>query len=241
MRLRILHTNDLHGKLTPGKAAFIRRIKEDSRDPCCYFDTGDCIKSGNLAIPLKPESAWELLSQAGCDAGVPGNRESHPLQIAFLAKLEGHKHPLLCANLRAKKGENPLQPALLLPRGGITVGLVGVMVPIVTARMATQAASAYLWDQPIPVAKRLGEAMRSEADCLIALTHIGYKNDLLLAGQTEAFDIVLGGHSHTVLGEPTREGETWICQGGAFGRFLGDYTWEKGKGLLSYRLLELPA
>ncbi len=63
LNLTILHTNDLHGKLTPESAAKIRELKTEET---LYADCGDCTKSGNLAIPLKDDPAWALLDAAGC-------------------------------------------------------------------------------------------------------------------------------------------------------------------------------
>ena len=44
-------------------------------------------------------------------------------------------------------------------------------------------------------------------DCLIALTHIGFKTDQQLAAECPEIDIILGAHSHTVLEIPVRAGE----------------------------------
>lgn len=235
MRLVILHTNDFHGTLTPAKADYIATLKTAET---LYFDTGDCIKTGNLGIPLKPEKVWELLARAGCDAGVLGNRETHVLPAAFKAKIEGHVHPLLCANLRGKDGSRPLASHKTFPIVGLRVGVFGIMVPMVTERMATKGASAYLWDPPIAVAKEQIAQLRGEVDCLIALTHIGHKQDFVLAETCPEIDIILGGHSHTVISSPELVGKTWICQGGSHGKFVGRYEWVDGQ--LSGGLLPLP-
>lgn len=237
MELSILHTNDFHGTLTPEKAVQIAQLKQDRT--ALYFDCGDCVKAGNLAIPLKPERCWPLLAEAGCDAGAIGNRESHLLPSAFFAKIAGHQHPLLCANLRAKDGSRPLPSHLTLEHQGCSVGVIGTMVAMVTPRMATQAASSYLWDPPIPAVAALAVELRTRVDCLIVLSHIGYKQDIEMATRVPELDLILGGHSHTVLSQPTVVGNTAICQGGSHGRYLGSYRWEKGEGLVTAELVEL--
>lgn len=224
MRVSILHTNDLHGCLTPAKAETIRQTKGAAEQPCLYFDSGDCIKAGNLSVPLAPEEAWPLLAEAGCDASVMGNRESHLLEAAMRAKLKGAVHPALAGNIRTKSGDRPFPGFLELMAGDVRVGVVGVMVPMVTRSMASALASAYLWDPPIPTAVDLASDLRERADLLIALTHIGLKADQELAA-LGTFDIILGGHSHSVLEQPLQIGSTWICQGGSHGRFLGRYVW----------------
>jgi 2',3'-cyclic-nucleotide 2'-phosphodiesterase (5'-nucleotidase family) len=71
--------------------------------------------------------------------------------------------------------------------------------------------------------------MRAECDILIALTHIGFKRDIELAQTAPQIDIIFGGHSHTVLTKPHREGRTYICQGGSHNRFAGVYEWSDGE------------
>lgn len=236
MTITILHTNDLHGSLNPAKSDFIRTLRESAD---FLFDSGDCIKAGNLAIPLKQDPAWRLLAQAGCDAGTLGNRESHILESAFKAKLAGSTYPILCANLKRRDGTLPLNAHHVFEVRGLKVGLFGVMVPMVTTRMATQVASAYLWDPAIPTAVEQVSLLRSKVDLLIALTHIGLAQDRLLAAQCPDLDLILGGHSHSILMEPEKIGNVAICQGGSHARFVGRYVWEKGHGLTEAALIPL--
>jgi len=217
-----LHTNDFHGKLTPERVARLAGLREEAD---LYFDSGDSILAGNLAYPLKAEAVWPLLADLRCTASVPGNRESHPLAAAFRAKLAGVAHPILCGNLRLKDGTRPFPGTMRLEANGVRVGVAAAMVEMVTARMKTQAASAYLWEPALPTLRELGERLRPEVDLLIALTHIGHRRDRELA-EDGLYDVILGGHSHTVLTEPERVGKTWICQGGSHGRFVGLYAWD---------------
>jgi len=236
LNLVLLHTNDLHGKLTAAAADRLLSLKPENG---LYLDSGDCVKAGNLAVPLRDDPAWALLRRAGCDVGVLGNRETQVVAPAFKGKIAGAGHPLLCGNLRTKSGERPLPGTLVLEAGGFRVGVVGVMVPMVTERMATKAASAYLWDPPIPTAAALATELRSQVDCLIALTHIGYAEDLKLAEACPSFDLVLGGHSHLALSSPARVGRVWVMQGGSHGRLVGRYEWSAKAGLVSAELLPL--
>jgi len=234
LALTILHTNDLHGKLSDAKLPTRLEARQGAD---LYFDSGDAVKSGNLAFPVGPEEVWPRLAAARCDAGVIGNRETHLLERAFLAKTSGAAHPLLCANLRRKDGTRPLPASVVLEAGGLRVAVVGVSVPMVTEGMAAKAASAFLWDAPIPSAQSEVEALRPTVDLLVVLSHIGHTQDLALAHSVEGIDLVLGGHSHTVLNEPVKVGDTWVCQGGSHARFIGRYTWSPGLGLTEAALL----
>lgn len=236
MRLTIFHTNDFHGKLTPELSERIRQYREPGS---VYFDCGDLIRTGNLGIPTREDPGWALLGHAGCDAAVPGNRESHVLSSAFEAKIQGARQPLLCANLRRKAGGRPLPATLAMERNGVRIGLIGAMVPMVTERMAARMVSDFLWDPPIPAIASAAEELRPRVDLLIALTHLGLAADLELAERVPSLDLILGGHTHKVLEEPARVGTVAVCQAGSHGRFLGRYEWEDSRGLVSARLLPL--
>ncbi|HWD40564.1 MAG TPA: hypothetical protein VG944_17075 [Fimbriimonas sp.] len=212
----------MHGTLTSAKLA---RLKELRAECDLYFDSGDAIKTGNVGVPLKPEPVWPMLDELRCNASVLGNRETHLWTGPFEAKLKGAVHPVLCANLRHKDGSRPLPGHVMIQAQGVRIGVVGVMVPMVTERMKTQAASAYLWDPPVPTALRLAEELSSSVDVLFALTHIGHRQDVVLA-ESGAFQVIFGGHSHTVIHEPQKVGRTWVCQGGSHNRFAGVYRWD---------------
>jgi 2',3'-cyclic-nucleotide 2'-phosphodiesterase (5'-nucleotidase family) len=234
----LVHTNDLHGKLSREKLAFLLSLRKGAD---LYFDSGDCIRAGNLALPLGTDPAWELLAEANCSASVPGNRESHPLASGRKAKFRGLGHTVLCANWNDKRGASVFPThAFFDVRKGLRVAAFGVMVPIVTAKMSTQAASQYLWEAPIPVAVALAAELRKKADLVIALTHIGITQDRKLAEATSDIDLILGGHSHTVLEKPEVVCGTPICQGGSHARYIGRYILEVGRGLKKAELLPWP-
>lgn len=222
-RLRILHTNDLHGHFTPPRAEALRPVRAQCD---LYFDCGDLIKTGNLGVPLSPDPAWARLALLHCSASVIGNRETHLMEIPFRAKLDGATHPVLCANLRRASGAIALPGTWSTTIQGLRVVVVGVSVAMVTKRMAASAISAYLWEDPIATAMTEAERLRSQADVLIALTHIGLTQDKRLAEATELYDLILGGHSHDVVSPPVQIGRTWIGQAGSHGRFYGLYEYD---------------
>lgn len=236
--LRLIHLNDLHGNLRTEHVGVISAFRTDN---CLCLETGDGIQAGNLGIPAKEEKVWGLFAQVPIDAGTIGNRETHLIASAFEAKLRGHQHPLLCANLTRKDdGSSPLPGSLILERHGWRIGLLGVSVAMVTAKMAARAASAFIWEDPIAAAQREARALRPAVDLIIALTHIGLSQDKRLAEAVPEIDLILGGHSHSVLDSPIRENQTWICQGGSHARFVGVYDLDIRTKQLAGGLFPLP-
>jgi 5'-nucleotidase len=222
---RFLHTNDMHGTLTPEIASQLNSLRSDCD---FYFDSGDCIKTGNLGIPLKPDSVWLELKGLGLTASVLGNRETHPLTSAAEMKTRGATHDVLVANMTSLSGEQVYAPYKIYKHNGIHIGVFGVMVPMATERMRTRAAWSYRWSSPIARAIEVTHELRPQCDVLIALTHIGNGEDHQLAKECPGIDVILGGHSHTVLQQPEKIRNTVICQGGSHNRFAGVYQWNRG-------------
>lgn len=226
----------MHGTLDSKRRDWLRGLRSKVD---LYFDSGDAVKAGNLGMPMRPEPVWGFLGELDCTASVLGNREAHILEAGFRAKTAGAGHPLLCANMRRRDGDLVLPGSLELTVHGVRVGVVAVMVPMVTERMRTQSASAFLWDPPIAAAVERASELRARVDLLVGLTHIGHRQDLELAHASPHFDLILGGHSHTVLSVPVRVGQTLIGQGGSHCRFAGLYDWDSERGW-SGTLLPIP-
>lgn len=223
MSIRFLHTNDLHGKLDEAVSAQLHELRKDVD---FYFDSGDAIQSGNLAMPRTVDPVWAAFASLECTASVIGNRETHPLRKVLEKKIEGHVHPVLCGNLTAKDGSAFLPRNLTLEHDGTKIGVVSTMVAMATPRMKTAGAWFGLWSDPIRTVIDLAREIRPTVDLVVALTHIGFSQDRLVAQQSGDIDIIFGGHSHTVLEQPVKENHTWIVQGGSHARFAGVYEWD---------------
>lgn len=229
-----LHTNDLHGKLTAAAAEVIAELRNDAD---FYFDGGDCVKAGNMAAPRSPEPVWSLLEACRCSASVPGNREFHISAAGFRAKLAGCVHPVVCANLKWNGDPRGLllasaDPAAvdpLLPEVVFEdVGVFGLMVPMVTARMAARHISAFVNTSPVDEAQACVQRLRGEGKTVICLSHLGASKDRDLAAKVDGIDIIFGGHSHDLLDPPIKVGSTWICQSGSYAHQVGRYRYEGG-------------
>jgi 2',3'-cyclic-nucleotide 2'-phosphodiesterase (5'-nucleotidase family) len=67
----------------------------------------------------------------------------------------------------------------------------------------------------------LAEVRRKGARLIVLLTHLGLDEDTRLAAAVEGIDVIVGGHSHTVVTDPVTVGRTRIVQAGSHGLYLG--------------------
>ena len=246
--LTVLHTNDFHNHLSAPQAAYIQSEK-GKRENVLLLDSGDAISAGNVGVRPGGEPILTLMSAIGYDAMTLGNREFHVADTLLRLKISKADFPALCANIRWRedKGETlPVLPSWVktLPNG-LRVAVFGLTVPMVTPRMTARLVSAFVFDDPVQAARDQIARLRPKADALIALTHIGLREDERLAAACPELDLIVGGHSHHKLHEPSVVGGVSIVQAGWFGHFLGEtqLAWQGGlpKPVVTGHLAALPA
>jgi 2',3'-cyclic-nucleotide 2'-phosphodiesterase (5'-nucleotidase family) len=221
----ILHTNDFHNKLSSEQANFIRMRKSVSGANTLLFDAGDAISAGNVGVRLGGEPILERMGEIGYDAMTLGNREFHVSDSLLRHKIGSARFPVLCANISYQKQQSTELPVIPYVNktldNGLKLCIIGVTVPMVTSRMAARAISSYLFGDPVECVCRLLPQIRKTVDVVIALTHIGIKEDQRLAEACPSLDLIIGGHSHVVQSPALLVGAVPIVQAGWFGHYLG--------------------
>jgi 2',3'-cyclic-nucleotide 2'-phosphodiesterase (5'-nucleotidase family) len=81
--------------------------------------------------------------------------------------------------------------------------------------------------------------LKKKYGILIALSHLGIDDDLRLADSMPQFDVILGGHSHTLIGKPVTENGVMILQAGANLKYCGKTTLTIVKGKVTGRTDEI--
>lgn len=242
--LHILHTNDFHNHFSESQAVFVAE-KRDELDNALLLDAGDAISAGNIGVRPGGEPILARMSKVGYDAMTMGNREFHVADAILRMKIANASFPILCANIRWRDDQGsalPLTSSItrVLPNG-LRVSVFGLTVPMVTARMAARVVSAFLFDDPVLIAQQQIDALRSTSDILIALTHIGLREDERLARACPNLDLIIGGHSHNILESSTVVNTVPIVQGGWFGHYLGHVIIDFAEGRAAVRSGELIA
>lgn len=223
-KLSLLHVNDTESVLEPWpRLAAI--IKERRRAGHCdlLLHAGDVKLGPAAALPQV-----KILNHLQFDGVAVGN---HDLDKKGPDALEQQaallKMPLLCANVIGR----PFRPFRLLRRQGLRVAVCGVTTRDLTTLLPQRFLDGLMMQDPAEALQALVPRLRQTADLVVVLSHCGYAADRAIAGAVPGIDLVVGGHSHHLLAEPVRVGDTWILQAGAFGEYIGwaDVTLADGK------------
>ena len=227
IKLTILHTNDLHGRVEQLLciATLVRRIRsevEANMGYCLYLDAGDSEDTSHLESSLTKGSAMEaILRGADCDYAALGNAiplRYGPESVENLAIHFGK--PLLCGNMFNAQGNliNGLEPYTIQIFGNLKVGLIGLTDPMDVYRGVFKLDA----KKPDDVLPGLIEEVRSQgAKFIILLSHLSSSADQHVAENIPGINVIIGGHDHKKLYPPLDIKGTLIVQAGEYGQFLG--------------------
>ncbi len=227
-RIVIFHSNDIHGKIDNfAKVAAIIEAERKTSENVYYFCAGDNFTGNPVIDQYDPpgEPMLELLNRLGLDLLCPGNHE-------FDTGLENLKRfaararfPMVSANIQAPPGVLPLlRPSVLLKtRNGIKIAVFGlIQIEAGNGLPSTHPdkVKGLVFSEPLAKAREMA-GLRAGCNVLIGLTHIGYDQDVLLAGQMPELDAIIGGHSHTRVDPAENINGVLVAQAGSDNRYLG--------------------
>ena len=194
----ILHTADLHNRLSPAAARQLKSLKEGEEG--LLLDAGDAVAAGNLGFRLWGEPILRRMAEIGYDGMAMGNRESHPMRRVLERKLQDASFPVLAANLVGKRQRAPegVRRHMVFERGGARVAVIGFAPQMTQPGSVWARVTDYVFEEPVGVARRLARELKESADLVVCLSHCGEEIDRQLAA-VEEVDLVLGGHSHRDL------------------------------------------
>lgn len=249
--LVVLHTNDMHSWFAPrqgrlaggelvelGGAAVLGGMIRDRRaqhpDVHLYLDAGDLFQGTPISTLTQGQGSIEIMNLLAPDACAIGN---HEFDYGVQAQREAFgqaRFPVLQANVRQTGSGALFYPgSIRFQRNGLEIAVLGLNTDELFDMCDRSKLTGVEVLPSEDVARRWLDETR-DADLRICLSHRGYRADSLLALRVPGFDLIIGGHSHTVLEQPLKIGGSWIAQAGDFGRYLGvDSLWvEPGTGLV---------
>ncbi len=249
LKLTILHINDPHAhylpyveKATEGQVGgfarmetLIKDIEAESRyqgRETLLLMSGDLLTGTPFSMAFKGDMGAELLNAMGFDAMAVGNHE-FDYGLDNLLRLKGlFKFPLLSANIKDQGGKAIFEPFVEKQFPGLTtkifiLGLTTRETPVTTH---PKNINGLTFEDPAASADKILQGV-SEKELVIALTHLGFREDEKLAQGVPRINVIIGGHSHTALFSPQEIGKTVIAQAGYYSKYLGrlDIDFEDGR------------
>lgn len=185
------------------------------RDNVLKLHAGDAI-TGDLYYTLfKGEADAALMNEVCFDAFALGNHEFDDGD-AGLAQFLDHLNsgecqtPILASNVKPEVGVSPLaknretdyiRPWVIRDVGGIQVGIVGIVIGNKTKNSSNPDATTQFLDETETAQKMIDELTGRGVKHIVLLTHYQYLNDLAMARKLTGVDVIIGGDSHTLLGD----------------------------------------
>ena len=224
-KLTILHTNDWHSHIDPfpadaprhaneggiaRRSALINQIRKEEKN-VLLLDAGDAFQGTPYFNFYKGKLEFELMSEIGYDAATIGNHEFDNGLEGIDNQLPYAKFPFICSNYDFSDTilAGKTIPNKVFERGGLRIGVYGLGVEL-DGLVAPNKFGKTRYLDPLKVALEQEKYLREEqqADMVICLSHLGYKykdhkiSDQVIADNTFATDLIIGGHTHTFLEHP---------------------------------------
>ena len=239
--LTLLHSNDLHGdfladnvdeKLLGGismLSGYVSQVKQTHPNPL-YCIAGDMLQGSLIDSEFKGVSTIEIMNMLNPDIVSLGNHEID-YGLAHLLFLERcAKFPIVNANLFIKRPYTRLfKSHKILKIDGMKVLFIGIVTQEVMQNIRLDNLLGSLVDVKDAAREvgRICNAYRSvDIDFTILLTHIGFEEDKRLAALLDpvwGVDLIIGGHSHTVLEQPAEVNGVLIAQAGVGTNQIGHF------------------
>jgi 5'-nucleotidase/UDP-sugar diphosphatase len=250
-KFTILHSNDFHGDFLAevkgeGKGSligglallsgYINKIRKE-----------DMVQGSLIDAEWKGISTMEIMNYLAPDVVALGNHEfDYGLpHLLFLEKMANF--PIVNANLYIKKyNKRLMKPYEIISKAGFDILFTGIITEKIMDSLKLDkliGSFVTLEDASKEVGKICNVYKNDDIDLTILLTHIGYDSDIALAKMLNpewGVDMIIGGHSHTILEKPANVNGILIAQAGVgsdqIGRFdivvdddtnsIVDYKWQ---------------
>lgn len=200
-----------------GFARVVTKIKELEATKTNYLKlhAGDAI-TGDLFFTLfEGEADAAMMNEVCFDAFSLGNHEFDRGDAGLKKFLDYLSTPLcstkvLAANVVPKVGVSPLapnsatdyfKPYFIKEFGDEKVAIIGIDIAKKTQNSSNPDETTQFLDEKETAQKYIDELTKQGINKIILMTHYQYKNDLELAKQLKGVDIIVGGDSHTLLGD----------------------------------------
>ena len=219
-KLTLLHSNDLHGDFLAEKvddkliggvsrlSGYINKVRNEEEN-VIYSISGDMFRGSLIDSEFQGLSTIEIMNLLAPDVVTIGNHEADYglAHMLFIEKCASF--PIINSNMYIKYINKRLFNSHYIKEiDGMRVLFIGVLTEEVIKNTKSQGLINTLIDiqDAADEVSKICDAFRTEdIDLTVLLTHIGFEEDKRLAEILDpacGVDIIIGGHSHTLLTEP---------------------------------------
>jgi 5'-nucleotidase len=224
--ITVLHTNDTHSHIEPfspehaqypnmggvaRRYSLINSIRKENPNTL-LLDAGDIFQGTPYFNFYGGEVEFKLMSKLGYDAATIGNHDFDNGIEGLLAQMPHADFPFLSANydFRNTVLEGMVNPYKVFTKDGVRIGVFGIGIEL-KGLVSKKLYKETKYFDPIEITRSTVSKLKNEENCelVICLSHLGYQykddkiSDLQLAATTKDIDLIIGGHTHTFLPEPT--------------------------------------
>ncbi|RRI07853.1 LysM peptidoglycan-binding domain-containing protein [Mesorhizobium tamadayense] len=261
--LNILHFNDWHsriegnnkyestcsaeeetkGECIGGAGRLVTAIAEQRKklegQNVLLLNAGDSFQGSLFYITYKGAAEEEFLNQMKPDAVTLGNHEFDDGESALVPYLDKAKFPVVSANVvpNDKSGAaGKIKPSIVVEVGGQKIGIVGAVTND-TPELASPGPNIAIADDVKSITAEVEKLKGEGINKIIAVTHIGYNRERDVIAKIPGIDVVVGGHSHTLLSntDPKAAGpyptmvdnpdgyKVPVVQAASYSKYLGEF------------------
>lgn len=250
-KLVILHTNDTHSAIEPNadgtggalqRKAVIDSVRNAERN-VITVDAGDMVQGSLYFKYFRGDVEYPVMNMTGYDIRVLGNHEFDNGMADLAEKYKTVEGARLSANydFTGTELEGVFQPYVIKKVKGKKIGFFGLNVD--PESLIARKNIDVRFKEIIPTANEIARELKHSKGCdlVVAVTHIGYvkdnekTTDVELAEASRDIDIIIGGHSHTLIDPSHPEKypsliknadgrEVRVVQTGKYGKFIGKIT-----------------
>ncbi|MCC7302963.1 MAG: metallophosphatase [Bacteroidia bacterium] len=225
VKLTVLHTNDVHSHIDPfpnndprypgwggagRRAALIRRIRQEETH-VLLLDAGDTFQGTPYFNYYGGELEFKLMTEMGYDASTIGNHDFDNGLEGLEKQLPHAGFPFLCSNYDFSNTvlHDKTLAYKIFQKGPLKIGVFGLGIELEGLVMKKNYGKT-IYKDPIRTAAHYARFLRYDLGCdlVICLSHLGYKypnkkfSDTDLAEISRNIDLIIGGHTHTLLEKP---------------------------------------
>jgi len=274
--LNILHFNDFHsrydsinkydsncdadteaagecfGGMGRLKAAIVARraALADSAENVVLLDAGDDFQGSLYFTTYGSEVVNEFNNQLGIDVMALGNHEFDRGPEETAKFIDGATYPIISGNLNVSKEPllaGKLKGVQILEVGGEKIGIVSALAED-TAETSSPGDNVTFGNIESSLLGAVEALEAAGITKIVALTHDGFKRDEAIAASVPGIDVIVGGHSHTLMSNTIEGAEAYptmvagasgndvpVVTAGSYAKFLGELkvTWDDAGNVIS--------